>query len=67
MPYDILQLNDMLVPELIDVADSLNIQNARSPKHLGRSVDARMLGVGLLSVIFRAATAEAERQTSECP
>jgi len=30
MPYDILQLNDMLMPELIDVADSMNIQNARS-------------------------------------
>ncbi len=30
MPYDILQLNDMLVPELLDVADSLKIQNAQS-------------------------------------
>ncbi|MFI5195473.1 MAG: transcription termination factor Rho [Chitinophagales bacterium] len=30
MPYDILQLNDMLIPELIDVADELKIQNARS-------------------------------------
>lgn len=30
MPYDILQLNDMLVPELIDVADSLKIPNART-------------------------------------
>jgi transcription termination factor Rho len=30
MPYDILQLNDMLIPELVDVADALNIQNARS-------------------------------------
>jgi len=30
MPYDISQLNDMLIPELIDVADTLNIQNARS-------------------------------------
>ena len=30
MPYDILQLNDMLIPELIDVADSLKIQNAGS-------------------------------------
>jgi transcription termination factor Rho len=30
MPYDILQLNDMLIPELIDVADSLQIQNASS-------------------------------------
>ncbi|MCW3121278.1 MAG: transcription termination factor Rho [Flavipsychrobacter sp.] len=28
MPYDILQLNDMLVPELIDVADNLKIKNA---------------------------------------
>jgi transcription termination factor Rho len=28
MPYDILQLNDMLIPELIDVADTLKIQNA---------------------------------------
>jgi transcription termination factor Rho len=28
MPYDILQLNDMLIPELIDVADSLKIPNA---------------------------------------
>ena len=30
MPYDILQLNDMLVPELIDVAESMKIKNARS-------------------------------------
>lgn len=30
MPYDILQLNDMLVPELVDVADSLKIPNART-------------------------------------
>ncbi|HRO41608.1 MAG TPA: transcription termination factor Rho [Flavipsychrobacter sp.] len=30
MPYDILQLNDMLVPELIDVAENLKINNARS-------------------------------------
>ena len=30
MPYDISQLNDMLIPELVDVADSLKIQNARS-------------------------------------
>jgi len=30
MPYDILQLNDMLVPELIDVAEHLQISNARS-------------------------------------
>ena len=30
MPYDILQLNDMLVPELIDVADNLKIKNAGS-------------------------------------
>jgi len=30
MPYDILQLNDMLVPELIDVAENLKINNARN-------------------------------------
>ncbi len=30
MPYDISQLNDMLIPELIDVADELKIQNSRS-------------------------------------
>jgi transcription termination factor Rho len=30
MPYDILQLNDMLIPELVDVADTLKIENARS-------------------------------------
>ncbi len=29
MPYDILQLNDMLIPELIDVANTLNIQDTR--------------------------------------
>lgn len=28
MPYDILQLNDMLVPELVDIAESMNIKNA---------------------------------------
>lgn len=30
MPYDILQLNDMLVPELVDVAENLKIPNIRS-------------------------------------
>jgi transcription termination factor Rho len=30
MPYDILQLNDMLVPELLDVAEHLKIPNTRS-------------------------------------
>ncbi|RYD55323.1 MAG: transcription termination factor Rho [Sphingobacteriales bacterium] len=30
MPYDILQLNDMLVPELVDVAQNMKIENARS-------------------------------------
>ena len=30
MPYDILQLNDMLIPELLDVADNLKIENSRS-------------------------------------
>ncbi len=29
MPYDISQLNDMLIPELIDVADSMKITNAK--------------------------------------
>ncbi len=29
MPYDILQLNDMLIPELVDVANTLNIQDTR--------------------------------------
>jgi transcription termination factor Rho len=30
MPYDILQLNDMLVPELVDVAENLKINNAHT-------------------------------------
>ncbi|HXS35167.1 MAG TPA: transcription termination factor Rho [Flavipsychrobacter sp.] len=30
MPYDISQLNDMLVPELVDVAEDLKINNPRS-------------------------------------
>lgn len=30
MPYDISQLNDMLVPELADIADALNIKNTKS-------------------------------------
>jgi transcription termination factor Rho len=30
MPYDILQLNDMLVPELVDVAEKLKIANPKS-------------------------------------
>ena len=30
MPYDISQLNDMLIPELVDVADALKIKDARS-------------------------------------
>lgn len=29
MPYDIMQLNDMLIPELIDIADSLKIPNPK--------------------------------------
>jgi transcription termination factor Rho len=29
MPYDILQLNDMLVPELVDVAENMKIGNAK--------------------------------------
>jgi transcription termination factor Rho len=28
MPYDILQLNDMLIPELVDVAETMKIENA---------------------------------------
>ena len=27
--YDILQLNDMLVPELLDIAEQQNISNAK--------------------------------------
>ena len=27
--YDILQLNDMLVPELLDIAEQLSIANAK--------------------------------------
>ena len=27
--YDILQLNDMIVPELLDIAESLHIDNAK--------------------------------------
>ena len=30
MPYDILQLNDMLIPELLDVADNLKLKNTAS-------------------------------------
>lgn len=30
MPYDIMQLNDMLMPELVDVAEALKIQNPTS-------------------------------------
>lgn len=30
MPYDILQLNDMLVPELIDIANELSIKDTKS-------------------------------------
>lgn len=30
MPYDIMQLNDMLIPELVDIADSLKIPNPKS-------------------------------------
>lgn len=30
MPYDIMQLNDMLVPELIDVAETLKIPNTKA-------------------------------------
>lgn len=29
MPYDILQLNDMLLPELVDVANTMKIENVR--------------------------------------
>ncbi|MCB0697811.1 MAG: Rho termination factor N-terminal domain-containing protein, partial [Chitinophagaceae bacterium] len=30
MPYDILQLNDMLVPELVDIANELKIKDTKS-------------------------------------
>ena len=30
MPYDIVQLNEMLVPELVDLAQTLQITNPRS-------------------------------------
>jgi len=30
MPYDILQLNDMIIPELVDVAQTLNIPDSKS-------------------------------------
>lgn len=30
MPYDIIQLNDMLVPELVDIANDLNIKDTKS-------------------------------------
>ncbi len=30
MPYDILQLNDMLVPELVDIANALKIKDTKS-------------------------------------
>lgn len=30
--YDILQLNDMLVPELLDIAEQLKIPNAKKTK-----------------------------------
>lgn len=30
MPYDIIQLNDMLVPELMDIANELNIKDTKS-------------------------------------
>ncbi len=29
MMYDILQLNDMLVPELLDIAEKLDIPNSK--------------------------------------
>ena len=29
MMYDILQLNDMLVPELLDLAEKLDVPNAK--------------------------------------
>ncbi|HWV68995.1 Rho termination factor N-terminal domain-containing protein [Chitinophaga sp.] len=29
MMYDILQLNDMLVPELLDIAEKLEVPNAK--------------------------------------
>lgn len=29
MNFDIIQLNDMIVPELLDVAKQLNIENAK--------------------------------------
>ena len=49
MPYDILQLNDMLVPELVDVAEHLKINNARTwtNKHLiYKILDQQALGNG---------------------
>lgn len=44
--YDILQLNDMLVPELVDVADKLNIKDAKKMDKQGliyKILDAQAL------------------------
>ena len=41
--YDILQLNDMLVPELLDIAEQLKIPNAKklNKQDLVYKIDAR--------------------------
>lgn len=49
MPYDILQLNDMLVPELIDIANELNIKDTKSldkQKLIYRILDQQALTTG---------------------
>ena len=36
--YDILQLNDMLVPELLDIAEDLKIENAKKIEQAGTCI-----------------------------
>ncbi len=49
MPYDILQLNDMLVPELVDIANELNIKDTKSldkQKLIYKILDQQALNAG---------------------
>jgi transcription termination factor Rho len=63
MPYDIMQLNDMLIPELIDIADTLKIPN---PKGLDKQTLVYQI-IDKQAVSGAAATEEPKKKRGRKP
>lgn len=66
MPYDILQLNDMLVPELVDIANSLKIKGVKSlgkQELIYKILDEQALTEGEKSAKKETAEPEKKRRT----